>query len=81
MSNEPSPQQSVFTRGIRVRMTQLAVDNGLSKTRKHGVVAREPQSKSPQSIAVRIDGKKSLQYYHPSFWSNAEDPLLSLLSL
>ncbi len=55
-----------YNKGTRVIMTNHALDQSLAEVRLEGVVARRPMD--PKRLAILIDGRKTPEYFHYSFW-------------
>lgn len=60
----------LLKRGMRVRSTQLALDNGVFKAPVKGLVAKD---QTPKGVAILVikDGNKAARRYAPSFWEEA----------
>lgn len=64
-----------FNQGDRVRMTALGLEVGLRPRSVQtddifGVVSRQPQ-RGGTTVAVLIDGMKTIHTYHTDFWERA----------
>lgn len=61
-----------FEKGMRVQSTKEALDRGIFAETKTGVVSRNTQGLLPH-VAVRIDGRRTDNIYHETFWEIALD--------
>lgn len=59
-----------FTKGQRVRLTELAIERGISQQHSMGIVVGFGHQS--YGVMIRPDGVKTAKNYHMDFWESAK---------